>query len=56
MSGDIVHLTTQRSRPVSIMEGVTSDYGTLDLIVQRPEVDARVVRRGRTQRRRGPRR
>ena len=44
MSGDIVHLTTAEIEAgLDHVRASPSDHGTLDLIVQRPEVDARVV-------------
>lgn len=44
MSGDIVHLTTAEIEAgLDHVRASPSDHGTLELIVQRPEVDARVV-------------
>ena len=44
MSGDIVHLTTAEIEAgLDHVRASPSDHGTLDLIVQRPDVDARVV-------------
>ena len=44
MSGEIVHLTTAEIEAgLDHVRASPSDHGTLDLIVQRPDVDARVV-------------
>jgi MOSC domain-containing protein YiiM len=44
VSGDIVHLTTAEIEAgLDHVRASPSDHGTLELIVQRPEVDARVV-------------